>query len=83
MMNKALTTVSVLVAGLASLCCIGHLMAVGLGLGTFGAAALFEGLRPYLLIVTGALLVVGFYVTSIFSSKDEPEGGGWMSGAPF
>ncbi len=63
MMDKALTTASVLVAGLASLCCIGPLMAVGLGLGTFGAAALFEDLRPYLLIVTGALLVAGFYLT--------------------
>ena len=63
MMNKALTTASVLVAGLASLCCIAPLLAVGLGLGAFGAAALFEDLRSYLLIVTGALLVAGFYLT--------------------
>lgn len=61
-MNKALTTASVLLAGLASLCCIGPLVAVGIGLGTFGAAAFFEGLRPYLLIVAAALLAAGFYL---------------------
>ena len=55
-MNKALTTASALLAGLASLCCIGPLVAVGMGLGTFGAAAFFEGLRPYLLIVAAVRL---------------------------
>ena len=63
MTNKALTGASLFAAGLASLCCIGPLVAVGIGLGTFGAAALFEGMRPYLLIVTAALLVAGFYLT--------------------
>ena len=63
MTNKALTAASVFAAGLASLCCIGPLVAVGIGLGTFGAAALFEGMRPYLLIVTAALLAAGFYLT--------------------
>ena len=62
MTNKALTAASLFAAGLASLCCIGPLVAFGIGLGTFGAAALFEGMRPYLLIVTGALLVAGFYL---------------------
>ena len=63
MMNKAFTAAPIFAAGLASLCCIGPLVAVGIGLGTFGAAALLEGLRPYLLILTGALLVAGFYLT--------------------
>ena len=63
MTNKALTAASVFAASLASLCCIGPFAAAGIGLGTFGAAALFEGMRPYLLIVTGALLVAGFYLT--------------------
>ena len=63
MMNKAFTAAPVFAAALASLCCIGPLVAVGIGLGTFGAAALLEGMRPYLLIVTGALLVAGFYLT--------------------
>ncbi len=62
MMNKALTTASVLVAGLASLCCIGPLVAVGIGLSTFGAATFFEGLRPYLLMVAVSLLAAGFYL---------------------
>ena len=63
MMNKAFATAPIFTAVLASLCCIGPLVGVGIGLGTFGAAALFEGIRPYLLIITGALLVAGFYLT--------------------
>ena len=63
MENKSLTIVSVIAAGLASLCCIGPLVAVGLGLGAFGAAAFFESVRPYLLVVTVALLGTGFYLT--------------------
>ncbi len=63
MENKSLTVVSVITAGLASLCCIGPLVAVGLGLGAFGAAAFFESVRPYLLVVTAGLLGVAFYLT--------------------
>ena len=63
MENKSLTIVSVIAAGLASLCCIGPLVAVGLGLGAFGAAAFFESVRPYLLVVTVALLGTAFYLT--------------------
>ena len=44
--NKTLTTAPVLTAVLASLCCIGPLVAVGLGLGAFGASAFFDSLRP-------------------------------------
>jgi copper chaperone CopZ len=51
-----------LIAGIvASLCCIGPLVAIGLGLGSFGASAFFETLRPYLLVATFALLGISFY----------------------
>ena len=63
MENKSLTVVSVITADLASLCCIGPLVAVGLGLGAFGAAAFFESVRPYLLVVTAGLLGAAFYLT--------------------
>lgn len=63
MENKSLTAVSVITAGLASLCCIGPLAAAGLGLGAFGAAAFFESVRPYLLVVTAGLLGAAFYLT--------------------
>lgn len=46
----------------ASLCCIGPLVAVLLGLGAFGAAATFESLRPYLIGLTALLLAVAFYL---------------------
>ena len=62
MENKSLTIASVISAGLASLCCIGPLVAVGLGLGAFGAAAFFESVRPYLLVVTAGVLGAAFYL---------------------
>lgn len=53
---------SVLTALTASLCCLGPLVAVGLGLGSFGAAAAVEQWRPYLLALTVLLLAVSFYL---------------------
>lgn len=53
----------------ASLCCIGPLIAAGLGAGAFGAAALFESLRPYLLTATAVLLATAFYWT--YRRRDE------------
>lgn len=47
-------------AFLASLCCIGPLLFVTLGIGA-GLASRFEPLRPYFTGLTLALLVVGFY----------------------
>lgn len=47
----------------ASLCCIGPLAAVVLGLGSFSAAAAFEALRPYLIGLTALLLAGAFYLT--------------------
>ena len=63
MENKSFTAWSVITAGLASLCCIGPLVATGLGLGAFGGAAFFESVRPYLLVVTAGLLGAAFYLT--------------------
>lgn len=64
-MNREQTTLSasVLAAITASLCCIGPLAATLLGIGSFGAAAVFEAWRPYLLGVTFALLAAAFYFT--------------------
>jgi mercuric ion transport protein len=63
MKDKSLTFASMIAAGVASLCCIGPLVAVGLGVGTFGTSALFEGLRPYLLGLTAMLLAGAFYLS--------------------
>ena len=64
MKDKSLTLASILAAGLASLCCIGPPVAVGLvGMGSFAAAASFEELRPYLLGLTALLLVGAFYLS--------------------
>lgn len=54
---------SLLAAVTASLCCIGPLAAVLLGVGSFGAAAMFESWRPYLLSLAFALLAAAFYLT--------------------
>lgn len=54
---------SVFAAITASLCCIGPLVVTVLGLGSFGAATLFEAWRPYLLGVTFVLLAAAFYFT--------------------
>jgi mercuric ion transport protein len=51
----------VFAAFLASLCCIGPLVFVTLGVGA-GLASTFEPLRPIFGVVTAMLLAVGFYV---------------------
>jgi mercuric ion transport protein len=45
----------------AGLCCIGPVLFALFGLGAFGAASIFESLRPYLLTVAGLALAFGFY----------------------
>lgn len=51
-------------AGLAaSLCCIGPLLSLGLGLGSFAAAAWFAQWRPVLLAVTFLLLGLAWWLT--------------------
>ncbi len=52
---------AIITAFVASLCCIGPLLFVVLGLGAFGAAATFETARPYLLGLAVLLLAFGFY----------------------
>ena len=52
---------AVVAAFLASLCCVGPLLFVALGVGA-GLASTFEPLRPAFTVLTVALLVVGFYV---------------------
>jgi mercuric ion transport protein len=47
-------------AFLASLCCIGPLLFVTLGVGA-GLASRFEPLRPYFTVLSLVLLTVGFY----------------------
>jgi copper chaperone CopZ len=44
-----------------SLCCVLPLIAVVFGLGAFGAASVFEPLRPYLLVLAFSALAYGFY----------------------
>ncbi len=61
MKDKVALGGSVAAAIAASLCCIGPLLAVLLGVGTFSAAAVFAVIRPYLLGVAGLLLAIGFY----------------------
>src|SRR5262249_11335343 len=54
---------SIVAAIAASLCCIGPLVVLALGLGTFGAAAALESVRPYMLGLTALLLGGAFYLT--------------------
>lgn len=53
-----------LIAGLAaSLCCVGPLVSLGLGLGSFAASAWFAQWRPVFLALTFALLGLAWYLT--------------------
>ena len=52
---------AVVAAIAASLCCVGPVLFAVLGLGAFGASALFQSARPYLLAGAVLLLAAGFY----------------------
>ncbi len=54
---------AVLSAALASVCCIGPLVFVGLGLGGLGVAASFAKYRPLFMVLTFGFLSRAFYVT--------------------
>ena len=54
---------AVIAAFASSLCCLLPVVSLVLGLGAFGAASVFETLRPYLLVVAFLALGVGFYQT--------------------
>ena len=58
-------------AFLASLCCIGPVVFVTLGVGA-GLASAFEPLRPFFVALTVALVAIGFYV--VYGRKPVPGG---------
>ncbi len=62
MKEKPMILASIGAALAASLCCVGPLVAVILGVGAFGAANVFVHFRPYLLGITLALLAGAFYL---------------------
>ena len=63
MKHKTFIGASLLAAIAASLCCILPIVFALGGFAIVGASAFFESLRPYFLIVTFALLGVGFYLS--------------------
>lgn len=68
MTSKAILVGSVLTSLAASICCIGLLIAIVFGFGTFTAATRLEDSRPYLLGLT-TLLITAFYLT--YRKKDQ------------
>lgn len=61
-MNRKIAAMAALAsAGLASVCCLGPLVATGLGLGGLGLAAGLTKFRPFFLALTGAVLAVAFH----------------------
>ena len=61
---------AVVAAFLASVCCVGPLLFVTLGVGA-GFASQFEPLRPVFTVLTLALLAVGFYI--VYGRNGAPE----------
>lgn len=61
--QKWLGVAALVSAGAASLCCIGPVVFLALGLGSLGAFAFFERYRPLLMGVTALILGAGFYFT--------------------
>lgn len=59
--DKGLLGGVVLAAIAASVCCIGPLLFAGAGVAAIIIADKFAVIRPYLLVVTGILLLAGFY----------------------
>lgn len=51
---------AVATAAASALCCAGPLVAVSAGVSGAGLAATFEPLRPYFLVATGLLILLGF-----------------------
>lgn len=60
--KRLLVGASVAAAIGSSLCCIIPIVAAVTGIGTIAAGAVFEAWRPYLLGITGLLLVAGFFI---------------------
>ena len=61
MKNKYLTSGSIIAAILASVCCIGPLILVGLGIGSLTFFSQFNELRPFLIIISLLLIIPAFY----------------------
>lgn len=63
MKNKYLTAGSIITAILASICCIGPIVLVGLGVGSVAFFSQFYAYRPYLIVIALLLLIPAFYFT--------------------
>lgn len=63
MKEKMASIVALVSASLASICCLGPLVLLGLGLGGAGLAASLTKYRPYFLGTTTILLGLAFYLT--------------------
>lgn len=63
MKEKLAGVAAVASAALASVCCIGPLVFVGLGLGGLGFAASFAKYRPLFMVLTFGFLSLAFYFT--------------------
>lgn len=62
--NKNIFLGSAFIASIiSSLCCVLPVLSVALGIGAFGAASVFETLRPYFLVAAFAALGFAFYKT--------------------
>lgn len=61
--GKLTTTGAVTAAIIASLCCIGPVVVALIGVGSIGAFAAFEPLRPYFIGLTVVLLALAFSLT--------------------
>ncbi len=73
---------SIISAFTASLCCIGPLLFLALGIGGFTASRFFETWRPYLLGLTFSLLGVAFYRTYRKPEDACDEGKACSTGTP-
>lgn len=62
-LSAAASLGSIVSAFIASACCVGPLVFALLGLGGAGLLVKFEPYRPYLIVLTAALLGTGFYLT--------------------
>jgi copper chaperone CopZ len=69
MKEKSVIGGAVVAAFLASLCCIGPLLFVVLGVGAFGAATFIESARPFLMGGAVLLLAIAFYWTYFRKSE--------------
>src|SRR2546422_9333460 len=73
-------TGGVVAAVVSTLCCVGPLVAVALGLSGAGLAAMFEPLRPY--FVAGTVLALGFGFVVLRSEERRAGGAGPFCASP-